>query len=58
MTDIREPKSFARLMRGAGRRFILEALMRKYVESSMGQRTPFGIKQKEPSLKTAELRQA
>src|SRR5437667_10462760 len=29
--------------------------MRKYVESSIGQRTLFGIKQKEPSEKTALL---
>src|SRR5471030_1673192 len=31
------------------------ALMRKYVESSIGQRTPFGTYTKEPSLNTAEL---
>src|SRR5712692_8210302 len=30
-------------------------LIRKYVESSIGQRTPFGIQQKEPSEKTAEF---
>src|SRR6267142_4029498 len=30
-----------------------ELLMRKYVDSSMGQRTPFGMKQKLPSEKTA-----
>src|SRR5450759_2461843 len=30
-------------------------LMRKYVESSIGQRTPFGMKQNEPSEKTAEF---
>src|SRR6476646_9211927 len=29
--------------------------MRKYVESSIGHRTPLGMKQKEPSEKTAEL---
>jgi len=29
--------------------------MRKYVDSSIGQRTPFGTKQKDPSLNTAEL---
>src|SRR5262245_56174862 len=34
------------------------ALMRKYVESSIGHRTPFGMKQNEPSLKTAEFRDA
>src|SRR5512135_2359647 len=34
---------------------VLAELMRKYVESSIGQRTPFGMKQKEPSEKTAEL---
>jgi putative hemolysin len=34
------------------------ALMRKYVDSSIGQRTPFGTYTKEPSLKTAELRAA
>src|SRR6266576_3913057 len=32
-----------------------ELLIRKYVESSMGQRTPLGIKQNEPSEKTALL---
>src|SRR6516165_7797980 len=32
--------------------------MRKYVESSIGQRTPGGMYAKEPSLKTAELRAA
>src|SRR5512140_2093671 len=31
------------------------ALMRKYVLSSSGQRTPFGMYTKEPSEKTAEL---
>ena len=31
------------------------AFIRKYVESSIGQRTPFGMKQKDPSLKTAEF---
>src|ERR671939_1869662 len=31
------------------------ALMRKYVESSIGQRTPFGTYTNEPSEKTAEL---
>src|ERR1035441_8444735 len=30
-------------------------LMRKYVDSSIGQRTPFGMKQNEPSEKTAEF---
>src|SRR6267378_6752692 len=30
-----------------------ELLIRKYVESSMGQRTPLGIKQNEPSERTA-----
>jgi hypothetical protein len=30
-------------------------LMRKYVESSIGHCTPFGMKQKEPSLNTAAL---
>src|SRR6476469_9914794 len=29
--------------------------MRKYVDSSIGQRTPFGTYTKEPSLNTAEL---
>ena len=29
--------------------------MRKYVDSSIGQRTPFGMYANEPSLKTAEL---
>jgi hypothetical protein len=29
--------------------------MRKYVESSIGQRTPLGTYTNEPSLKTAEL---
>src|SRR2546428_13837992 len=32
-----------------------DALMRKYVESSSGQRTPFGTYTKEPSVKTAVL---
>src|ERR1051325_9297523 len=32
-----------------------EALMRKYVESSSGQRTPFGTYTKEPSVNTAEV---
>src|SRR5690349_25039867 len=32
--------------------------MRKYVDSSSGQRTPGGMKAKEPSLNTAELRAA
>src|SRR6266568_1318335 len=35
-----------------------ELLMRKYVESSIGQRTPFGIKQKLPSEKTALFKAA
>ena len=30
-------------------------LVKKYVESSIGQRTPFGTKQNDPSLNTAEL---
>src|SRR2546423_13195497 len=33
-------------------------LMRKYVESSIGQRTPLGIKQNEPSEKTALFKAA
>ena len=32
-----------------------EALMRKYVDSSIGQRTPLGIYTKEPSENTAEF---
>jgi hypothetical protein len=32
--------------------------MRKYVDSSMGERTPLGMYTKEPSEKTAELRAA
>src|SRR4029078_1859819 len=31
------------------------ALMRKYVDRSIGHFTPLGIKQNEPSVKTAEL---
>src|SRR3990170_7943825 len=31
------------------------ALMRKYVDSSIGHRTPFGMYTNEPSVKTAEL---
>src|SRR5215510_3169808 len=34
---------------------VLAALMRKYVESSIGQRTPLGTKQNDPSVNTAEL---
>ena len=34
------------------------ALIRKYVERSIGQRTPLGTYTNEPSLKTAELRAA
>src|SRR5437773_11323822 len=34
------------------------ALIRKYVDSSIGQRTPGGMYAKEPSLKTAEFRAA
>src|SRR5579871_280976 len=34
---------------------VLAALMRKYVDSSIGQRTPFGTYTNEPSVKTAEL---
>src|ERR1035437_10669715 len=30
-------------------------LIRKYVDSSIGQRTPFGMKQNDPSEKTAEF---
>src|ERR1041384_4993930 len=30
-----------------------ELLMRKYVDNSIGQRTPFGMKQNDPSEKTA-----
>ena len=37
---------------------VFAALMRKYVDSSMGQRTPGGTYTKEPSVKTAELRVA
>src|SRR5450755_3889638 len=33
-------------------------LIRKYVDSSMGQRTPFGMKQNDPSEKTAEFNAA
>ena len=29
--------------------------MRKYVDSSIGQFTPFGMKQNEPSVNTAEF---
>ncbi len=29
--------------------------MRKYVDSSIGQRTPFGTNTKEPSVNTAEF---
>src|SRR5436190_18476104 len=32
-----------------------DALMRKYVESSSGQRTPFGTYTNEPSVNTAEF---
>src|ERR1051325_1148069 len=35
-----------------------EALIRKYVDSSSGQRTPFGTYTNEPSVNTAELRAA
>src|SRR5438132_7433542 len=34
---------------------VFSALMRKYVESSIGQRTPFGTYTNEPSENTAEL---
>src|SRR5215831_5382696 len=34
---------------------VLAELMRKYVESSIGHRTPFGMKQNDPSEKTAEF---
>ena len=34
---------------------MLAALIRKYVDSSIGQRTPFGIYAKLPSLNTAEF---
>src|SRR5579872_7385380 len=34
---------------------VLAALIRKYVDSSMGQRTPLGTYTKEPSEKTAAL---
>ena len=34
------------------------ALMRKYVESSIGQRTPLGMYTNDPSENTAELRAA
>src|SRR5690242_14745402 len=34
---------------------VLAALIRKYVDSSTGQRTPLGTKQNDPSLNTAEL---
>src|SRR5690606_37267991 len=37
---------------------VLAALMRKYVDSSIGQRTPFGTYTNEPSLNTAEFRVA
>src|SRR5450755_3024027 len=37
---------------------VLAALMRKYVDSSIGQRTPGGTYTKEPSEKTAEFRAA
>src|SRR6185503_1744565 len=33
-------------------------LIRKYVDNSIGQRTPFGMKQNEPSVNTAEFRAA
>src|SRR6476661_4470947 len=34
---------------------VFRALIRKYVESSIGQRTPFGTYANEPSLNTAEF---
>src|SRR5450756_1148572 len=34
---------------------VLAALMRKYVDSSIGHFTPFGTNTKEPSVKTAEF---
>ncbi len=34
---------------------VFAALMRKYVDSSIGQRTPFGTNTNEPSVNTAEL---
>src|SRR4029450_175360 len=34
---------------------VSRALMRKYVDSSIGQRTPFGMYAKDPSLNTAEF---
>src|SRR5258707_15612555 len=34
---------------------VSELLIRKYVDSSIGHRTPFGIKQNDPSVKTALL---
>src|SRR5919197_6498286 len=37
---------------------VSEALMRKYVESSIGQRTPFGTYTKDPSLNTAAFNAA
>src|SRR6476469_6286404 len=37
---------------------VLAELMRKYVDSSMGQRTPFGTYTNEPSVNTAEFRAA
>src|SRR6476661_32657 len=37
---------------------VSRALMRKYVESSIGQRTPFGTKTKLPSENTAEFSEA
>src|SRR6202040_1554230 len=37
---------------------VFAALMRKYVDSSIGQRTPLGTYTNEPSVKTAELRAA
>src|SRR5213079_2509448 len=37
---------------------VFAALMRKYVDSSIGQRTPLGTYTNEPSVNTAELRAA
>ena len=34
---------------------VFAALMRKYVDSSIGQRTPFGTYTNEPSVNTAEF---